>query len=508
MTRLSDDTSGPPAEPRAQAISVLASTRAPATSSANVSEHTQGDLLARFSRSEDPEALSVSAAQSLLRTLSTPISRVDRLPLMQALGRVVAVDVVAPIDVPAYANSAMDGFAFDGMQLQNGAHSDILVLDVVGTALAGHPLQQPVAAGQCVRVMTGASIPPGADTVVPHEFALHFAEPQQDGGVRPRVSLSVATFAQHANVRLAGEDLRRGNTVLRAGRTLRASDLGLLASLGIAEVSVFGRLRVAYFSTGDELRSIGQPLADGCVYDSNRYTLHAMLVGLGVEPVDFGVVRDDATALRDVLERAAQQTDAIVSSGGVSAGDADFVRDVFASLGEVVFWKMAMRPGRPFAFGRLRGHVTSDAPTVSDSGVDSGVDPDAGSAPDSLSMREVPFFGLPGNPVAVMASFYHLVRDALLIQMGATPEPVPRVRALAGEAIKKRPGRSEFARGTARRIVSGDDAGQWQVVLSGAQGSGVLRSMSEANCFVMLEHEQGNIAVGEAVDIMFFEGLL
>jgi molybdopterin molybdotransferase len=464
--------------------------------------HPPGHPLAHFLRDEDPEALPVSAAQALLRNLARPITRVERLPLMQSLGRILATDVVAPIDVPAYANSAMDGFAFDGAQLAVArAQNDILVMDVVGTALAGHPVQQHVEAGQCVRVMTGASIPPGTDTVVPHEFALPYAALQQGDAVRPRVSLSVATFARGANVRMAGEDLRQGNTILQAGRALRASDLGLLASLGIAEVQVFGRLRVAYFSTGDELRSIGQPLADGCVYDSNRYTLHAMLLGLGVEPIDFGVVRDDAIALRDVLESAAQQTDAIVSSGGVSAGDADFVRDVFASLGEVVFWKMAMRPGRPFAFGRLRARVSSD-----DEGkLDSGPSDDS---PAKHALREVPFFGLPGNPVAVMASFYHLVRDALLIQMGATPEMVPRVSALAGEAIKKRSGRSEFARGNASRITSGSKSGQWQVVLSGAQGSGVLRSMSEANCFVILEHEQGNIAAGEAVDIMFFEALL
>jgi len=495
MTRLSDDSPRLPAETRARGL-------APVPASVPIPAHPPGHPLAHFLRDEDPEALSVSAAQALLCALSTPITRVERLPLMQSLGRILALDVVAPINVPAYANSAMDGFAFDGEQLAAArTQNDILVLDVVGTALAGHPVQQRVEAGQCVRVMTGASIPPGADTVVPHEFALPYATPQQDGAVRPRVSLSVATFAPRANVRLAGEDLRQGNTILQAGRALRASDLGLLASLGIAQVQVFGRLRVAYFSTGDELRSIGQPLADGCVYDSNRYTLHAMLLGLGVEPIDFGVVRDDATALRDVLERAAQQTDAIVSSGGVSAGDADFVRDVFASLGEVVFWKMAMRPGRPFACGRLRAHVTSD-----DGGASNSVNSVDFLAKQAL--REVPFFGLPGNPVAVMASFYHLVRDALLIQMGATPEPVPRVSALAGEAIKKRPGRSEFARGTACRITSGNNAGQWQVVLSGAQGSGVLRSMSEANCFVILEHEQGNVAAGEAVDIMFFEGLL
>lgn len=424
---------------------------------------------------QDPDAIRVDAAQALLRARMTPIDRTEDLPLMQALGRVLSADVIAPIAVPAHDNSAMDGYAFDGRLLSDDASE--LVLDVQGIALAGHALETPVSPGCAARVMTGALIPAGTDTVIPHEYARVLA---QTDGRATRVALSTVSFRQGANRRLAGEDIRQGQAILTCGRRLRASDLGLLASLGIARVHVYAKLRVAFFSTGDELRSIGQPLDAGCVYDSNRYTLHAMLTKLGVEPVDLGVVRDEPTALGDALQTAAMHADAIVSSGGVSVGDADFVRDVFSHLGDVVFWKLAMRPGRPFAFGELSA---------------------------STSGQTVPFFGLPGNPVAVMASFYHLVRDALLVRMGAAPEEVGTVPRIAGKAaapIRKRPGRTEFARGIATREATGE----WQVTLSGAQGSGVLSSMSEANCFIVLQHDQDNINKGDLVDMMFFEGLL
>ncbi|MCY0388571.1 molybdopterin molybdotransferase MoeA [Robbsia sp. Bb-Pol-6] len=436
----------------------------------------------------------VRVAQNLLRDWMTPVEQEEAVLLMSALGRILSRDVVAPIDVPAHDNSAMDGYAFDGASLQarDAPHADgapaTREFVVVGQAFAGHPWRESVPPGHCVRIMTGALIPPGTDTVIPHEYALPAtaAPGAVASSVGARVVLRVANFRRGANRRLAGEDLARGTVVLPAGRILRASDLGLLASLGFAQISVRRRLRVAYFSTGDELRPVGQPLEAGCVHDSNRYTLHAMLLRLGVEPIDLGIVRDDPEALSAALRDAASRADAILSSGGVSAGDADFVRDVFAALGDVVFWKLAMRPGRPFAFGQLI--------------VDNAGDP-ANAAP---TARRIPFFGLPGNPVAVMAAFYHIVRDALLTLAGARVEPVPRVRASALAPIRKRRGRTEFARGRAQRTVTGD----WQVALAGAQGSGVLSSMSEANCFLILEHEQGDLHAGDSLDIMFFEGLI
>lgn len=453
------------------------------------------------------DALTVDAAAAFLRTRAVAVAQTVRLPLMEALGRVLSADVVAPIDVPAHDNSAMDGYAFDGSLLARVAPFDASdpsglltddarngVLEVAGIALAGHPIVGRIAPGTCARVMTGALIPEGTDTVIPHEFVRVLEH--RDG--RPtRVALPRTGFAQGANRRLRGEDLAKGQAVLRAGRVLRASDLGLLASLGIAEVDVRRRLRVAYFSTGDELRSIGEPLEPGCVYDSNRYTLHAMLRRLDIEPIDFGVVRDRPEALENALREAATCADVIVSSGGVSAGDADFVREIFARMGDVLFWKLAMRPGRPFAYGELFG--------------------DAAGTGNTAEARIVPFFGLPGNPVAVMATFYHLVRDVLLLMSGATLTPPLRVTAYAAAPIRKRPGRTEFARGIASRVGPAGSTGSeraavqpgaWQVTLTGAQGSGVLSSMSEANCFVMLEHERADVGAGEPVDIMFFEGLI
>jgi molybdopterin molybdotransferase len=264
---------------------------------------------------------------------------------------------------------------------------------------------------------------------------------------------------------------------LAAGRVLRPADIGMLASLGQAEVAVLRRLRVAFFSTGDELRSIGEPLAAGCVYDSNRYTLWAMLQRLGVvELIDMGVVRDDPDALRAAFASAARDADAVITSGGVSVGEADHTKQVMAELGDVLFWRIAMRPGRPMAIGRIAsgGH-------------------------------QAVLFGLPGNPVAVMVTFYALVRDALLAMSGVNAPPMPLLRAASSEAIRKKPGRTEYQRGIVTRAA---DSGEWQVRITGSQGSGILRSMSEANGLVVLHHAQGHVAAGEWVDVMPFDALI
>jgi molybdopterin molybdotransferase len=265
--------------------------------------------------------------------------------------------------------------------------------------------------------------------------------------------------------------LRTGTPALRAGKLLRPAELGLIASLGVGEVVVRRRLRVAFFSTGDELCSIGTPLKEGEVYDSNRYTLHGMLARLGCEIVDLGVVRDDPAAIEAAFREAAARADAIITSGGVSVGEADFIRGLMAKLGEVAFWKIAMRPGRPMAFGRI-GNAW--------------------------------LFGLPGNPVAVMVTFYAFVRDALLKLSGVAPvAPLPRFRVPCVTPLKKRPGRSEFQRG-----ILFHENGEWKVRATASQGSGVLRSMSEANCLIVVEPERGNVEPGEAVDVQPFEGLV
>ena len=357
----------------------------------------------------------------------------------------------------------MDGYALRGADL---AESPV-TLKVVGKAFAGHPYPNVVQPGECVRIMTGAVIPRGCDSVIPHELTIDATDAV--------VTIPPGRVRAGDNRRLAGEDLPAGSTALPRGRLLTPSDLGLIASLGIGEVEVMRKLRVAFFSTGDELRSIGQPLDEGCVYDSNRYTLHGMLLRAGCEAIDMGVVRDDPASLEAALRDACRQADAIITTGGVSAGDADFTRDMMARLGEVLFWKIAMRPGRPMAFGR----IASDG-------------------------HQAMLFGLPGNPVAVMASFYFFARDALAIMAGGSPHPMLTMRLPCAEAIRKKPGRTEFQRG----IVSVDASGKQVVRITGAQGSGILSSMSEANGMIVLHHEHGDLPAGSLVDVIPFDGLI
>ncbi|HRF74495.1 MAG TPA: molybdopterin molybdotransferase MoeA [Accumulibacter sp.] len=421
-------------------------------------------LTARFSclNEYDPDALSVDQARTFIRSQLTPVGTPERLALRSALGRVLASDVIAPFNVPAHDNSAMDGYALRHAELSCNGASRLLV---VGTALAGQAFAGSVGAGECVRIMTGAPLPAAVDTVVIQEMV------QADGA-----SVVVPAGQRRGqHIRLAGEDLAAGQPALVAGRLIRPADLGLLASLGCAEVSVHRRLRVAFFSTGDELCSIGTSLADGEVYDSNRYTIFGMLGRLGCEVLDLGVVRDHPATLEAAFREAAAAADVVITSGGVSVGEADFVKGLMAQLGEVLFWKISMKPGRPMAFGRIGDGAHSAW-----------------------------LFGLPGNPVAVMVTFYQFVRDALYVLMGADPLPVvPLLPAVCTAAIRKAPGRTEFQRG----ILSQVD-GRWCVRPTGAQGSGVLRSMSDANCFVVLEHDRGQVAVGDQVQVQLFDGLV
>ncbi len=400
----------------------------------------------------DPDALHVAKAREAMRACMAPLPESESVPVRSCLGRVLAQDIVPTIDVPAHDNSAMDGYAVRFADLERP-------LREIGTALAGKPFAGRVDAGECVRIMTGAVMPPGADTVVIQEIV----KKEGDRVVVPPGQ------KRAQNVRYAGEDLKTGVPVLRSGKWLRPAELGLIASLGIGEVRVKRRLRVAFFATGDELASIGAKLKEGEVYDSNRYTLHGMLSRLGVEITDLGVVRDDPKLLEEAFKKASF-ADAVITTGGVSVGEADFVRSLMAKLGEVLFWKIAMRPGRPMAFGKVGNAY---------------------------------LFGLPGNPVAVMVTFYQLVRDALLHLSGRNDDyAIPLLQATAAERIRKVPGRTEYQRGTLFL-----DQGNWKVTTTGQQGSGVLRSMSEANCFIVLEHERGNVEAGEQVGVQLFEGL-
>ena len=406
----------------------------------------------------DPDAMRVADARRVIERFVSPVQAVERVAIRAALGRVLAADVVSPIDVPAHDNSAMDGFAVRWRDLEEGGETS---MRVAGAAFASKPFTGALASGEAVRVMTGAVMPADCDTVVVQEIVR----------VDAHTVAIPAGQAKGQNRRLRGEDLSAGHAALAAGRVVSPADLGLLASLGIAEVAVRRRLRVAFFSTGDELRSIGEPLAAGEVYDSNRYTLYGMLRRLDVELIDMGVVPDRRDALEQAMRVAGESADAVISSGGVSVGEADFTREVMARLGDVAFWKIAMRPGRPMAFGRV-GNAC--------------------------------YFGLPGNPVAVMITFYFFAREALLRMSGATVKPAPLLRARALADIRKRPGRTEYQRG----ILEHGPDGSMQVGTVGTQGSGVLRSMSQADCIIVLGHDLGAVKAGDLVDCLAFDGLV
>jgi molybdopterin molybdotransferase len=408
----------------------------------------------------DPQALSADAVGEFLARLVTPVTQTERVDVLAALGRVLAADLVSPISVPPHDNSAMDGYAFDGAALATGQP---LRLEVVGLALAGQAWQGSVGAGQCVKIMTGAIMPAGLDTVVPQEFT--------KTGADGRVEIPAGLLQPGDNRRFKGEDLMEGQPALRAGQRLGPAACGLVASLGIAQVEVVRRLRVAYFSTGDEILSLGEPPREGAVYDSNRYTVHGLLTRLGCEVIDLGVVRDEPALLEAAFQDAASRADAIITSGGVSVGEADFTKAMMKKLGDVAFWRIAMRPGRPMAVGRIGESV---------------------------------LFGLPGNPVAVMVTFFAFVRPALLRMMGAAAEPPVLLKARSAEAMRKKPGRTEYQRGTVTRAADGS----LQVRTTGNQGSGVLSSMVQANGLIVLHHGQGNVAAGDEVDVMMFEGVV
>jgi len=410
----------------------------------------------------DPNSLHADRARELVLGLMQPVAGSEKMFVRQALDRVLAADVISPIDVPSHDNSAMDGWGLRGADLSTGGETR---LRNIGTTFAGRAFAGKVGAGETVRIMTGAVLPDGVDTVVIQEVA----KVEGDTVIVPPGQLS------GQNTRRRGEDLQAGKPAIPAGRRLRPADLGIVASLGIAEVQVRRRVRVALFSTGDELCSIGEPLAEGSVYDSNRYTLWGMLTRLGCEVIDMGVVKDDPAALEAAFRDAAACSDAIITSGGVSVGEADFIKQLMAQLGEVAFWKIAMKPGRPMAFGRI-----------------GKTQPDGAEGPGAW------LFGLPGNPVAVMVTFYQFVRPALQKLAGLDPiPPVPAFQARCLEAMKKSPGRTEYQRG----ILGRDENGAWTVRPTGAQGSGVLRSMADADCFIVLEHERGKVGAGDTVTV-------
>lgn len=478
----------PAAAPDTRAPTPDAGARMPASGAAGPAGAADPSCMSDF----DPSSLLVEQALERIHGAVAPVQGVERAAIRDALGRVLAEDVLSPIDVPSHDNSAMDGYAVraadfggrggDGGKDGADGEEDGAVLRVAGTSWAGHPFAGEVGRGECVRIMTGAVMPRGADAVVIQENAR--AAP--DGGA---VRFEGRPPRAGDNVREAGEDVRSGAAVLRAGERIGPAELGLLASLGVAEAGVRRRARVAFFSTGDELRSLGEPLAPGCVYDSNRYTLLAMLRALGADTLDLGVVRDRREDVERAFREAADAADAIVTSGGVSVGEADFVKETLERIGEVGFWKIAMKPGRPLAFGRVGGAL---------------------------------FFGLPGNPVSVMVTFYQFVQPALRRLMGERPPGGGREAAEAGAGaatgaaaaparfrvkcasrLRKRPGRVEFQRG----VFGRDEAGGLVVRSTGGQGSGILSSMHAAECFIVLPLESTGVEPGDEVEVEPFHGL-
>lgn len=400
----------------------------------------------------DPNAMSVTQARQYIRQFLSPVQQTETVAIKQAFGRILATPIISAMNVPGHNNSAMDGFAF--------RHAEAAIpLKIAGTAFAGNPFTGSLPPGGCIKIMTGAVIPPDVDTVVMQEHTT------TQGDV---VTLTKVPPIG-ANIRLTGEDIAIGQTVLSRGHQIQPADMGLLASLGIAEVEVFRRLKVAFFSTGDELVSVGQPLQTGQIYDSNRYSLWGMCQALDVDMQDLGNVPDNPDRLEKTLLQAAAVHDVVITSGGVSVGEADFMKQLLAKHGQVLFWKINMKPGRPLAYGKIgQSH----------------------------------YFGLPGNPVSTMVTFYQFVQEALKCLMGSSGTPIPAFKVECVSAIKKAPGRTEFQRGIL--FKEGPD---WKVKATGGQGSGILSSMSQANCFIVLDEQSGTLEAGTLVEVQPFHGI-
>lgn len=407
----------------------------------------------------DPNSLSIEQAREQIQNDIEPVKLRERLPIRTALHRVLAKAVKSKIDVPAYDNSAMDGYAIAGADLPSN-HAKNFTL--IGTAFAGIPFAGVCQAGETVRIMTGAVIPEGCDTVIMQEHVERLSE------------TTILIGHEHKtgqNVRYAGEDIKTGGIALEPGKRITPADLGVIASLGVGEVSVYQRPRVAFFSTGDELRSVEEPLEKGQIYDSNRYTLYGVLKRLDVELIDMGVIPDDPQLIREALEAASSSADAIITSGGVSVGEADYIKDILEEIGDVGFWKIAMKPGRPLTYGRV---------------------------------NKARFFGLPGNPVSAMVTFYQFVHPALQKMANANITKPLTLNAQCQSTLRKRPGRFEYQRG----IYQQDEKGKLTVTATGQQGSGILSSMSQANCFILLPLDSSGVSAGDIVDIQPFDGLI
>lgn len=397
------------------------------------------------------------AKQKILGNVSI-IEGQEKLAIRQSLDRVLDCDIQSTINVPPYDNSAMDGYAINSNDLPDEGEAR---LTLAGKSMAGNPFTGTLNKGEAVRIMTGAVMPVGADTVIMQEH------------VQTDDDAIIITNGHNKgdHVRYIGEDMKTGDTVLHSGKLVTPAELGLLASLGIPEIKVKRKCRVAFFSTGDELRSVGEPLEKGQIYDSNRYTLYGMLKRLNIELIDMGVIADDRDAVREAFLAASNIADAVITSGGVSVGEADYVKETLEELGQVSFWRVAMKPGKPLAIGTINNTA---------------------------------FFGVPGNPVSAMATFYQFVQPALQKMMGVKETFTLTLKAPCITALRKKPGRLEYQRG----ILSYDRNGELMVCSTGVQGSHIMTSMSRANCFIILPAENAGVVSGDLVEVQPFSDLI
>lgn len=411
----------------------------------------------------EADAITVEDAKQIIFNKIKPLTSAETLPLRESLDRFLAQEIISPANVPPHSNSAMDGYAIAGTDLPDESNNFKCKFDVVGYSFAGKPSDLQLQSGEAIRIMTGGVMPNGTDTVIMQEQVTLLSNDQ--------IEIHGKDFQVGQNVRKPGEDIQKGSKVFKTGRKLTSADLGIIASLGIPEVAVYRRPRVAFFSTGDELRSLGEDLVPGEIYDSNRYTLFALLKQSGAEIIDLGVIRDTKEAISNAMKNASTRADIVITSGGVSVGEADFIKPMLEQSGEIFFKKLAIKPGRPLTFGNL-----------------------------NKTDQQSWFFGLPGNPVAVMVTFKQFVEPAInYLASGKQIKPIS-LYATCNEIIKKKPGRTEYLRG----IFTQKENGEFEVKRTGKQGSGILMSMSLANCFIKLPVECAGVEQHQRVEIIPF----
>ena len=404
----------------------------------------------------DPNAMQIESAIKLISSFIKPIKETESVKLIESLNRVLAVDLISPINVPNYDNSAMDGFGFNISSLKKTK-----TLKVKDTVLAGKPINSPIKSGEAIQIMTGGKIPKGVDTVIPIELVKYMND-QITFIEIPKIG---------ANIRKCGEDIKQKDIILSKGTLLYPAELGLIASLGLSKIKVFKKLKVGFFSTGDEIVKAGAKIKSGQVYNSNHFTIYSMLSRLNIKTIDLGLIPDSKIIIKNTLLKAAKQADVIITTGGVSVGAADYMKEVLKKIGQVLFWKLSIKPGRPMAYGKI---------------------------------NKTDFFGLPGNPVSAMVTFYQIVQGSLKMRMGLKiDDSIPLLKVQCVESIFKRPGRTEFQRG-----ILFQSNKTWKVKTTGQQGSAILSSMSKANCFIVLSADRGAIKAGEIVDIQLMASFI